>query len=155
MAQQQRASIFDKIAESTAPETRHPRPTVGDYRLRAVELEHRPDGFKGESFVFTFEVDSAKQTDKEIKPNEVGSPVALTWNVTTNKYGMGEIKACLAAIAGVKATDIKGSDVQKAVSEAQPCKDVFVGCRAFLGSKINDKTGEPYTNYSFYPVSQE
>lgn len=120
---QEAASIFDKIASATVSAPRDPRLSVGDYVLKVISLEEI-DGFKGKSFVFRFEITSARQTDKEVSPNEAGSKCAYTWNVSTNPYAVNDIKSCLMAVT--KQGALTGPEIRLCVDPKNPCEGALV-----------------------------
>jgi len=130
---QEVSSIFDKIASATVSAPRDPRLSIGEYLLKVVCLEE-VQGFKGTSYVFRFEVVNARQTDKEIAPNEVGSKTTLAWNVSTNPYAVNDIKACLLAIT--KQGNLTGPQVRECVDPKNPCEGALVRASVALAWRV-------------------
>lgn len=138
---------FDGIEDATLKRNYFPE---GEYVVLAKQLTHDEDP-QGREFVGAdFEV--VVSTNESVKPKAVFSTY-----FTPNKfrtYFLRDTKALLSALMGEEAV-VDADSAEEAFGEKQPLRGK--PCKVIVRptDKINDKTGQPYLNTVFVPLTKD
>ena len=100
---------------------------AGQHLLKILALKQPPNLRAGNCFIAELEVVESTREDYP-----VGSHVSWIRNVTKHKeMALADIKAFLAAVAGIDESDIDAAGADAAVGDAQPFAGSLIRCEAY------------------------
>ena len=147
-------SAFARIAN--APTTqRNDRYRDGTYELRIGKVIYERKR-AGDCFIVELEVISAKEKEKGVTPNNVGSTFGIVWNMTYDS-SPGNAKKFICAALGEDESTVAPNDLIATISEItsdrQPLKGVRIDGETF---RTETKKGGVYVgmNWKHVPTSK-
>lgn len=142
------AGVFKSIGDAKVT-TRGEFAKPGDYLFEVAVIKFF-DGNAGHTHVVEFFVREAVQKGAEA-PSAIGSRVSVVnlFSGNTAKVAPSKVKGFTEALLGLSEADDVGSQVEKSVSETNPCKGMLIRADSY---EFKSKAGTKGTSLNFRHV---